>query len=225
MLNATRKCGAGKGILPGRLRLRETGAFRRDVGEALMPRRRRGSANDRDRECRRRNHKRRDRQPGRQVSAAALLQHACQYPDKQRPVGQVRLARHPACEEMRMADASTMSKIAARMYQRRGLACPDTFKVLARWRQKLSRSWRNAAVRRAPIREIDRRMSPLGLPPRRVLDEGSSEVFEARRWILQCGEDHSPLRSGKPKYRGAIEQRRLQAASNHGGDNVQELPQ
>ena len=124
--------------------------------------------------------------------------------------------------------ASAMSRIAARMHQRRGLACLDTryaFKVLARLRQILSRSCRNAAVRRAPIREIERRISPFGLAPSRVLDESGSEVFEARRWILQCGEDRSPLRSGKPKYRGAIEQRRLQAASHYGGNNLQKLPQ
>ena len=124
--------------------------------------------------------------------------------------------------------ASTTSKIAARMYQRRGLACLDTrhaFKVLASWRQNLSRSWRNAAARRAPIREIDRRIPPFGLPPGRVLDESGSEVFEASRWILECGEDRSPLRSGEPKYRGAIEQRRLQPPSHYGGHNLQELPQ
>ena len=124
--------------------------------------------------------------------------------------------------------ASTTSKIAARMYQRRGLACLDTrhaFNLVAsRW-QNLSRSWRNAAARRAPIREIDRRIPPFGLPPGWVLDESGSEVFEASRWILQCGEDRSPLRSGEPQYRGAIEQRRLQAASHYGGHNLQELPQ
>ena len=45
--------------------------------------------------------------------------------------------------------ASTTSKIAARMYQRRRLACMDTrhaFKLLdSRW-ENISRSWRNAAV-------------------------------------------------------------------------------
>ena len=124
--------------------------------------------------------------------------------------------------------ASTTSKITARMYQRRGLACLDTrhaFKLLASWRQNLSRSWRNAAARRAPIREIDCRIPPLGLPPGRVLDESGSEIFEASRWILQCGEDRSPLRSGEAKHRCAVEQRRLQPPSHYGGHNPDELPQ